>query len=75
MQISKIIKITQIADVYDFVNEAGKVDGDVLLKRGNYVVDGKSVMGVFSLNLSQPVTISYPIDATEFDNYVKTFEV
>ena len=75
MQINKVIKMTQIADVYEFVNEAGKVDGDVLLKRGNYIIDGKSVMGVFSLNLSQPVTISYPADAAEFDSYVKSFEV
>lgn len=71
--VSYIISINGLTDVYDFIKEASKVEGDVTLKRGKYVVDAKSFLGVLSIDVSQDTTISYPEDAVEFDTYVKQF--
>ena len=71
----KVISIKGLTDVYNFISEASKVMGDVLIKRGKFVVDAKSVMGVFSIDMSNDVTIIYPIDAENFDEFLKQFEV
>lgn len=70
----KIIKITGLADVYNFIEQASKVMGDVIIKRGKFIIDAKSVMGVFSIDMSNPVTVTYPEDAVEFAEYIKQFE-
>ena len=47
--------LSSINDVKDFVNIVSKYDFDVDLTSGRYVVDAKSIMGIFSLDLSQPL--------------------
>lgn len=49
------IKLTSISDVQTFVNAVSRYNGDIDLKSGRYVVDAKSIMGIFSLDLMQPV--------------------
>ncbi len=44
-----------ICSVKDFVYEASQITGKVTLYSGRYVVDGKSIMGIYSLDLSKPV--------------------
>ena len=51
------IRLSTIAEVRDFVNLVAAYDGDVDLISGRYVVDGKSIMGIFSLDLLQPITV------------------
>ena len=51
------IMLSTIADVRDFVNLVAAYDGDIDLISGRYVVDGKSIMGIFSLNLLDPITL------------------
>lgn len=51
------IFLKKITDVSDFVNLASKCKGDVLVKSGKYTVSGKSIMGVFSLDLSKPLMV------------------
>ena len=49
------IKIDSIADVQDFVTIVSKYDFDVDLESGRYAVDAKSIMGIFSLDLSKKI--------------------
>jgi phosphotransferase system HPr-like phosphotransfer protein len=49
------IKLTLISDIYDFIDVAQKHASDVILSQGNYFVDGKSVLGVFALDLRRPI--------------------
>ena len=72
---SKNIRITGLNDVYKFLAEATKVEGDVTLLRGKYAVDAKSILGVFSLDLSNETIVQYPKTAIEFEEYIKQFEV
>ena len=52
----KII-LNNIQDIRDFVNQVILVDYDVDLVQGRYVVDAKSIMGIFSLDLLSPITL------------------
>ena len=65
------IKIVEIDKVYDFVQHARGVRGDVLVSRGKFCVDGKSILGMYSLNVSQGCTVEYPEDAKEFDEFIQ----
>ena len=49
------IQLTSIADVQKFVNAVTRYNGDVDLQSGRYIVDAKSIMGIFSLDLTKPV--------------------
>ena len=60
------IRLSTIADVRDFVNTVSKSDVDIDLKSGRYVVDGKSIMGIFSLDLLSPIELTaHTDDASE----------
>ena len=56
------ISLNSIDKVKSFVNEITKYDNDFDLVSGRYVIDAKSIMGIFSLDLSKPIdlnTVSY----------------
>ena len=59
------IRLSTIADVRDFVNIVAKSDIDVDLQSGRYIVDGKSIMGIFSLDLLSPITLTAQSDETD----------
>jgi len=70
------IMLRSINDVKDFVNIVNKYDFDVDLSSGRYVVDAKSIMGIFSLDLSKPIMVEVHSDDCEtFFNEVKSFVV
>ena len=70
----RVIKMSQIKDATDLVQRATMVDGDVIITKGKYSIDAKSIMSIFSLDLTAGVTIEYPDDATAFDDFIKVFE-
>ena len=51
------VLLSSINDVKDFVNIVSKYDADIDLTSGRYVVDAKSIMGIFSLDLSKPIKL------------------
>jgi phosphotransferase system HPr-like phosphotransfer protein len=70
------IALKTINDVKDFVNIVNKYDFDVDLSTGRYVVDAKSIMGIFSLDLSKPIKVEvHTEDCSEFMEAVKKFIV
>lgn len=56
------VSLASINDVKSFVNIVTKYDFDVDLSSGRYVVDAKSIMGIFSLDLSQPIEVNIQSD-------------
>ena len=48
--------------VKELVNIVTKYDFDIDLTSGRYVVDAKSIMGIFSLDLSKPITLEVHSD-------------
>ena len=51
------IKLSLAENVKYFVNIANKYPYDLDLRVGRHVVDGKSILGIFSLDLSKPITL------------------
>ena len=51
------IMLDSINSVKSFVNIVSKYDFDIDLTSGRYVVDAKSIMGIFSLDLSKPIKV------------------
>ena len=49
------VLINSIEKVKSFVKIAESIDTDIFLKCGRYVIDGQSIMGIFSLNLSDNI--------------------
>lgn len=51
------IKLVNIQDVREFVNKVVMIDYEVDLQQGRYTIDAKSIMGIFSLDLMNPITV------------------
>ena len=52
------ISLNSIDKVKSFVNTVSQFDSDFDLVSGRYVIDAKSIMGIFSLDLSQPIDLT-----------------
>jgi len=52
------ISLTDIDKIKQFVNDVTKFDYDFDLVSGRYVIDAKSIMGIFSLDLSKPIELN-----------------
>lgn len=52
------ISLNSIDKVKSFVNEVSKFNTDFDLVSGRYVIDAKSIMGIFSLDLSKPIDLN-----------------
>ena len=52
------ILLGTIEDVKEFVNITNKYEFDCDLVSGRYAVDAKSIMGIFSLDLSKPIDLN-----------------
>ncbi len=73
------ILIDSIVKVKSFVNEIAKFDCDFDLISGRYVIDAKSIMGIFSLDISKPIELDIhatdEADAAEIMNAIKEYVV
>ena len=56
MKEMKVI-LSNIQDIREFVNQVILVEYEVDLIQGRYVIDAKSIMGIFSLDLLSPITL------------------
>ena len=52
------ISLNSIDKVKAFVNDITKFDSEFDLVSGRYVIDAKSIMGIFSLDLSKPIDLN-----------------
>ena len=76
IKIKSKIRLTTPADVQEFCSLTNKNPGSVVLSSGAFTVDGKSLLGILSLDLSKPVTMMIDWNANEeFIEGIKKFEV
>lgn len=66
------IQLNSINDVKLFVNTVSAYSCDIDLTSGRYVVDAKSIMGIFSLDLSKPIKVE--IFSDDCDQLMKELE-
>ena len=56
------VRLSSIQDVRNFVDTVTKYNIDIDLSSGRYIVDAKSIMGIFSLDLSKELTLNIHSD-------------
>lgn len=64
------IKLDSFDKIKKFINITSVLEYDIDLTSDKYVVDGKSIMGILSLDLSKPVTVR----TVDTDRYPKELE-
>ena len=70
------IVLGNIQDVREFVNIVVMIDYEVDLSQGRYLIDAKSIMGIFSLDLLSPITVIAHSDKTaDFFEKLQKFAV
>ena len=70
------VLLESIADVKEFVSTVTMYDFDVDLVSGRYAVDAKSIMGIFSLDLSNKIElVAHTDDAEKFLSAINKFVV
>ena len=70
------ININTINDVKDFVTIVSRCEYDVDIVSGRYAIDAKSIMGIFSLDLSKELTLNiHSDDCADFLDAIKKYTV
>lgn len=72
------VNLNEISKIKEFNKKISELDSEVDLLRGRYVIDAKSLMGIFTLDVSLPIDIVlYSEDPEEiklFKKIIKEFE-
>ena len=53
------VLLNKVTDVKEFVDLATKCRGDITVGSGRFAVDAKSIMGLFSLDLTKPLQVQF----------------
>ena len=69
------VKLIRPMDVSNFVAAASSClkEIEIIASHGKYDVDARSIMGMFSLNLSEPITITMSGETNLLNTYSKAF--
>lgn len=68
------IKLNTINEVKEFVNIVLQCPYDVDLVSGRYIIDAKSLMGIFSLDLTRPIDLEADIDSDDVEELLKKID-
>lgn len=68
------ISLNSIDKVKAFVNDISKYDFDFDLVSGRYVIDAKSIMGIFSLDLSKPIDLNIHAEGANLDEVLNVLK-
>ena len=68
------ISLNSIDKVKSFVNDITKFDYDFDLVSGRYVIDAKSIMRIFSLDLSTPIALNIHADTAVIDTILEALK-
>ena len=73
---SAMIRLSLVENVNNFVNIVTRYPYEMDLRAGRHVVDAKSILGIFSLDLSKPITLEiYSDDCDDLLEEVSPFLV
>ena len=74
-----IVNLNSINKIKEFSKDISMFEADIDVKSGRYVIDAKSIMGLFSLDLSKPIEIIIHSDSDSelerFAEVMKNYEV
>lgn len=71
-----IVHLKSINDVKEFVRLVNEFPYEVDLASGRYIVDAKSIMGIFSLDLANPIEVQiHQDDSADLEDSLKNFRI
>ncbi len=71
---SVMIRLSLVENVNNFVNIVTRYPYEMDLRAGRHVVDAKSILGIFSLDLSRPITLEiYSDDCSDLLEQIDAF--
>ncbi len=65
------VSLNSIDKVKSFVNDLNRFNCDFDLVSGRYVIDAKSILGIFSLDLSNPIELMIHADGEQLEEVLK----
>lgn len=71
----KQIKLCGIQDAIRLVSAAQSCDFDVDIGYNRIIVDGKSILGVCSMDLNHPLTVTYQGNSPTFEQFLSKYEL
>ena len=71
----KVIRLSDMKDVKDFVRAAGDCDFDIDLKYNRTIIDAKSLLGMIGLGLQNDLQVCYGGKNENFENLVDKFSL
>lgn len=69
------VNLTTINDIKEFTSIALKHNLDVVVRQGKFSIDGKSIMGLFSLDLTRSILVELDVECEEMENFLKKHEI
>ena len=73
---SVMIKLSLVENVNNFVNIVTRYPFEMDLRAGRHVVDAKSILGIFSLDLSKPISLEiYSDDCADLMEDIKRYMI
>ena len=73
--ITKTIHLASVERVKEFTAAMGEFDFEVDLTCGRYTVNGKSIMGIFSLDLSQGITVKAEVPEDQVERFSQVLQL
>ena len=74
-EIVKVIRLSDMKDVKDFVRAAGDCDFDIDVKYNRTIIDAKSLLGMIGLGLQNDLQVCYGGKNENFENLVDKFSL
>ena len=71
----KVIRLSDMKDVKDFVRAAGDCDFDIDVKYNRTIIDAKSLLGMIGLGLQNDLQVCYGGKNVNFENLVDKFSL
>lgn len=71
----KVIRLSDIEDVQDFVRAAGNCDFEIDVKYNSTLIDAKSMLGMLGVGCQKEVAVCYGGKNENFENLVDRFVV
>ncbi|MGB8454428.1 MAG: HPr family phosphocarrier protein [Anaerocolumna sp.] len=68
------ILINSIEQIKEFVNDTNKINADLDLVSERYIINAKSIMGIFSLNLSKPILMNIYAEGIQLKDILKVMK-
>lgn len=68
------ILINSTDRIKEFVSDTSKINADLDLVSDRYVINAKSIMGIFSLDLAKPVRLDIYAEKEELDEIMKRLQ-